>query len=163
MNEKTYEKMIKILGSHPYALVMIKGINKLTTTLVYFIYPIFLLMLAFNGDLRFWRVFLTPGISFMLVSSFRNHTDFPRPYEVLDIVPIINKSTKGRSFPSRHVFSAFVIAMTLYYISVPVGVILMFAGIILAIVRVLGGVHFPRDVVVGAMIGILFGMIGFRL
>nr|WP_276515602.1 phosphatase PAP2 family protein [Tissierella carlieri] len=120
-------------------------------------------MLAFNGDLRFWRVFLTPGISFMLVSSFRNHTDFPRPYEVLDIVPIINKSTKGRSFPSRHVFSAFVIAMTLYYISVPVGVILMFAGIILAIVRVLGGVHFPRDVVVGAMIGILFGMIGFRL
>ena len=39
----------------------------------------------------------------------------------------------------------------------------MFAGIILAIVRVLGGVHFPRDVVVGAMIGILFGMIGFRL
>ena len=70
MNEKTYEKMIKILGSHPYALVMIKGINKLTTTLVYCIYPIFLLMLAFNGDLRFWRVFLTPGISFMLVSSF---------------------------------------------------------------------------------------------
>lgn len=163
MNEKTYEKITKPLRSHPYGLQMLKAMNKVATTLVYCIYPIFLLILAFNCDVRFWRVFLTPGISFVLVSAFRNYTNFPRPYEVLDIVPIINKTTKGKSFPSRHVFSVFVIAMTLYYISIPTGIALMFIGIILAIVRVLGGVHFPRDVIAGAMIGILSGMIGFYL
>ena len=66
---------------------------------------------------------------------------------------------------SRHVFSAFVIAMTLYYISSSSGShSLIVAGIILAIVRGTGGgVHFSRDVVVGAIVGSVFGMMGFRL
>ncbi|WP_353095196.1 phosphatase PAP2 family protein [Tissierella praeacuta] len=163
MNEKTYEKITRPLCSHPYGLQMIKTMDKIITISVYCIYPIFLLILVFNRDVRFWRVLLTPGVSFVLVSAFRNYTNFPRPYEVLDIVPIINKTTKGKSFPSRHVFSIFVIAMTLYYISIPTGIALMVIGIILAIIRVLGGVHFPRDVIVGAMTGILSGIIGFYL
>ncbi|MFR0869712.1 MAG: phosphatase PAP2 family protein [Adlercreutzia sp.] len=35
----------------------------------------------------------------------------------------------------------------------PVAVVLLVAAVVLAICRVLGGVHFPRDVVVGALIG----------
>ena len=39
----------------------------------------------------------------------------------------------------------------------------MFASLLLALIRVIGGVHFPRDVVVGAISGILAGMLGFYL
>ena len=36
-------------------------------------------------------------------------------------------------------------------------------GVLLAVVRVVGGVHFPRDVLCGAAIGILCGAVGFFL
>ncbi len=39
----------------------------------------------------------------------------------------------------------------------------MVLGLILAIVRVLGGVHFPRDVVFGALLGILASFIGWNI
>jgi len=142
---------------------MINPLNKFITVLVYCTYPLVLALLIFTHDVRFWRVLLTPAISFVLVSLVRQYIYAPRPYEVSDFVPIINKKTKGKSFPSRHVFSVFVIATTLYYIFKPLGIILMLAGVLLAILRVIGGVHFPKDVVVGAIIGILSGVLGFYL
>ena len=56
-------------------------------------------------------------------------------------------------FPSRHAFSAFAIAASWFAASVPVAVVLLVAAGALAVCRVLGGVHFPRDVVAGAFIG----------
>ena len=59
----------------------------------------------------------------------------------------------GRSFPSRHVFSAFIIAFTVLICS-PAASPLWFIGILLAVlaaiiacVRVISGVHFISDVV----------------
>ena len=126
-------------------------------------YIIFLLVLLFNRDSRFLRVLIAPGISFVLLSVFRGYNNAPRPYQEFDIEPIIVKGTQGKSFPSRHVFSAFLISMTLYYISVPIGISLMLIGSAIATIRVIGGVHFPRDVIAGALMGILFGIIGWNL
>ena len=142
---------------------IINRLNFIITNAVYGIYPIILIILLYHQDVRFWRVLLTPAISSVFVSMFRNHFNAPRPYEVTDIKPIIKKETKGKSFPSRHVFSIFVIATTLFYISNPLGILLMLAGVVLAILRVLGGVHFPRDVIAGAIIGIVSGFLGFYL
>ena len=67
--------------------------------------------------------------------------------------PVITKDTHGRSFPSRHVFSAFIIAFTVLICS-PSASPLWFTGILLAViaaiiacVRVISGVHFISDVV----------------
>lgn len=141
----------------------INQLNTVITTLVYGTYPLVLGLLIYTQDERFWRVLLAPMISFILVSIFRTYLNAPRPYEVADTDPIIKKDTKGKSFPSRHVFSVFVIATTLFYISKPLGIFLMVIGFILAILRVVGGVHFPRDVIAGALIGILSGFLGFYL
>lgn len=163
MNEQKYEKIKNYIGQYENGAKTLNILNKLTTTIVYVTYPIFLLILLINRDSRFWKVLLVPAISFILVSAFRSHINLPRPYEVLDIVPIIKKDTKGKSFPSRHVFSVFIIAMTLYYISVPTGVFLMVLGSLIAVIRVVGGVHFPRDVIFGAIIGVLCAVVGFSI
>lgn len=163
MNENTYAKITKLIYNHKYGPQILRGINNITVILVYCLYSILLMILAYNHDARFWRVLLTPGISFVLVSIFRKVFNASRPYEVLNIDSIIKKDTKGKSFPSRHVFSIFVISTAFYYILPPMGVVLMFLGILLALARVLGGVHFPRDVIAGAIIGILSGTIGFTL
>lgn len=142
---------------------VINLLNRIITISVYAIYPIVLFLLIWTRDERAWRVFLAPAISFILVSIFRNKVNAPRPYEVNDTTPLIKKDTKGKSFPSRHVFSVFVVASTLYFISQPLGIVLMLAGVLLAFLRVIGGVHFPRDVIAGAIIGIVSGFLGFYL
>ena len=142
---------------------IINSLNRLITTFIYVTYPLVLFYLIYTRDARLIRVVLAPAISFVFVSIFRHYVNAPRPYEVSDNDPIIAKETKGNSFPSRHVFSAFVIATTLYFISKPLGILLMIAGGLLAILRVIGGVHFPRDVIAGAVIGIVSGVLGFYL
>lgn len=163
MYKKIYEKITSFIDRYKYGEKILKIINSITTKIVYIIYPIFLLGLAYNSDIRFWKVFLIPGISLILLTIIRKYINAPRPYEKYDIDPIIKKDTKGKSFPSRHVFSIFVIAGTLYNISATIGMFLIFLGILLALVRVIGGVHFPKDVIFGALIGIVSSIIGWSI
>jgi membrane-associated phospholipid phosphatase len=83
------------------------------------------------------------------------------PYEVYPINPLIKRSLHGKSFPGRHVFSAAVIACSLYIPSPICATITFVLACILAIVRVLGGVHFPRDVIVGLIAGAVCGILGY--
>jgi len=99
-----------------------------------------------------------PAVSFAAVSAFRAVYSAKRPYEVLDIQPLIKKETEGKSFPSRHVFSVFIIGMSFFYIAEPMGIAAFVSGTALAYLRVVGGVHFPKDVAAGALFGILCGL-----
>lgn len=137
------------------------GVNRVLTYGCYAAYPLLLAVLAVQRDGRFWRALLVPGISFFLVSLVRQWINAPRPYETLEIDPLIHKDTRGKSLPSRHVFSMFVIAMTFLWILPPVGVLLLICGGVLAAVRVIGGVHYLRDVAAGAAVGTAAGLLGF--
>ena len=74
--------------------------------------------------------------------------------------PIIKKEKEGNSFPSRHVFSAFVIATTFIYANLELGICLFAISCLIAVLRVIGGVHFPKDVIVGAITGSICGVLG---
>ena len=43
------------------------------------------------------------------------------------------------------------------------GVLLLLLGIDMMFIRVVGGVHYPQDVVAGAVCGILAGVLGFYI
>ena len=47
-----------------------------------------------------------------------------------------------------------------FYVSVPVGIIMLLLVAIMAASRVLAGVHFVRDVVAGFTVGIICGIAG---
>ena len=133
--------------------------DKWMTGIVFLAYPILLGYLLFTGNnQKLMQTILVPAVSFVIVSVFRRCYTAPRPYELLDIEPLIEKDTKGRSFPSRHVFSIFIIGMTFFYIAKPIGIVIGIMGIAMAYIRVVGGVHFPKDVVAGAVTGIFCGM-----
>lgn len=163
MTRKTYEALSAPFRNHPQALKFLSLGNKLLTLSCYALYPALLLWAFWTRDSRFWRLLLVPGLSFAAVSVFRKLYNSPRPYETLDIHPLIPRDKTGESFPSRHVFSVFVIAMSWGTVSAPMGWVLGLVGVLLAATRVVGGIHYPRDVAVGAGIGILSGLIGFYL
>lgn len=137
--------------------------NQILTWSCYVLFPFLLILEYFSGNQLWARSFWTAGLSFLIVSFFRRIYNRPRPYEELDIIPLIQKDTKGKSFPSRHVFSVFVIAMCWFYYMPFVGIVLMISGCIMAYIRVIGGVHYPVDVIAGAIVGILSGLIGFHI
>ena len=137
------------------------GANRAVTWLCYAAYPVLLIALALLRDQRFFWALGVPAVSFGALSLVRSKLNFPRPYQVLDIVPLIHKETRGKSMPSRHVFSIFVIAMTFLWVLPWAGVVMLALGALLGLVRVVGGVHFPRDVLVGAACGVCCGLVGY--
>ena len=106
------------------------------------------------------RLLLVTGVPFVLVSILRKLIDAPRPYELLPFYENKPKAKRGQSFPSRHVFSVTVIGVCLMTWSALVGIGLLVLGAALAVIRVLLGMHFVRDVAAGAAIGTLSGVIG---
>ena len=107
------------------------------------------------------RFLLTCGVPFALLSAVRHVADLPRPYEVYGLEPLMERGSVGRSFPSRHVFSIFVIGTAELFLTPWIGAALLPLGVLLSAVRVLAGLHFPRDVLVGAGFGTVSALIGF--
>lgn len=98
-----------------------------------------------------------PALGFGLLSLVRARLDVPRPAEGAGIVPLVPRSGTGRSFPSRHAFSAFAIALCWWVANPLVAVGLLLLACLLAVLRVIAGVHYPRDVVAGAAVGMATG------
>lgn len=106
------------------------------------------------------KLVLATAIPFLAVTVFRRIVNTPRPYEVYTFYEKKPKEKKGLSFPSRHVFSTFVIAAVSISSSIYLAIGLFLVGIALAVSRVLLGIHFIRDVIAGAVIGTISGAIG---
>lgn len=138
---------------------LLEQANQVCSGLVYTIYPASLGWLAYQEE---WQLFLVqllvPALGFGLVSLIRRVINQPRPYERWPIQPLLAKETIGQSFPSRHVFSASVIGTVLLVLSHWLGLFVMVLALFLAALRVLGGVHYPRDVIAGFLLGILLGL-----
>ena len=161
MREQTYRNISQAVNSMPLMKAYIVWFNRIITLCIYLLYPALLVLLYLRHDPRLLPVIVIPGVSFILLSLVRHWINFPRPYEVYDIPPVIDKKTTGHSLPSRHIFCMFLIATTVFYIQPVAGILIGLAGCSLAFGRVIGGVHFVRDVVTGALAGVLCGVIGF--
>ena len=89
---------------------------------------------------------ITTGIKFL--------TDRPRPYLVEPEPPPLMPATLDLSFPSGHASTSFAAAAMLTWF-VPRGAPILFAlAALVAASRVYVGVHYPLDVIVGAVLGL---------
>ncbi len=103
---------------------------------------------------------LVAGVPFFAVSGVRSLINAPRPYEVYKFYETAPRSKCGKSMPSRHVFSAMLIAVLSYTLSLPLAIVLAVLAVALGVIRVLLGIHFIRDVAVGCALGLILGTLG---
>lgn len=99
------------------------------------------------------------AVGFIAVSILRARLNFKRPYEVYDFYETPPRELAGRSFPSRHTYSAFAIATVSWMLSPLFFAGLMLLAVAIAVCRVVTGIHFVRDVLAGALIGATHGVI----
>lgn len=163
MTKETYVNITQPFRNNPKMARGIHMANKICTLSMYLAYPLLILYMFWMRDAYVARVIMVPLDSFIILSVFRYFVNRKRPYERFELPPVIHKDTKGKSFPSRHVFSAMVIAMT-FLLASPwswLGVLFVVVAVLLAIVRVLSGVHFISDVVAGAGFAIVAAVVGY--
>lgn len=161
MTKEQYQKLTEGLRHNEKRKRTVVWLNRILTTIVFVTYPMYLLFLLWKKEVWLSRAIIVPLDSFLVVSFVRYLINAKRPYEKFELSPVLEKDTKGKSFPSRHVFSVFVIAMTVFYTFPVAGIVLMVIGVLLGVIRVIGGVHEPKDVIAGAVVGILCGLIGY--
>ena len=163
LNKERYDRIREWFLRHPALIIAMKVLNLWLPRIVYCVYPLLLVVLAIQEDERFLKVLLIPAIVFGTVTVLRELWDLPRPYEKLEITPLIPREKKGHSFPSRHVASATIIAVACWYIWWPLGIAMSVIALLIAIIRPLSGIHFPIDVIAGALFSLIIGIVGFWL
>ena len=161
--QEWYDKRKSSLLRHPQLLQLMRVFNRMMTVLMPLVYMILLgtsfISKGLGQDLAAY--ILVPALGFVLLTLVRKWINQPRPYETWEIVPLLDRDSPGQSMPSRHVFSATIISMACLHASLSVGVILLVLSVFLGLVRVLGGVHYPKDVLVGYACGLVWGVIFF--
>ena len=141
-----------------------KGISTIGAYLSAAFFGIELLLLLLEKNyIDLAIVAATAALGFFAVTAVRRVFNRPRPYEVYPFYEVPPREKTGHSFPSRHCYSAFVIAALSFVISPLVLVGTLVVAIAIAICRVLTGMHFVRDVVVGAISGLVLGAVGVLL
>lgn len=161
MTKEQYILIMDSIRSLKYGVRTVYIAGKVLTYLTAVMYISVIIRLIFLEDTRFIRVIAVPAAGFILLTVFRAKYNAIRPYEKYDFKPLIPKETHGKSFPSRHVFSVFVCAGAVSFIYPLLGIVMNIMGLCLAIIRVISGVHFPKDVIAGAVVGILCSIAGF--
>lgn len=95
-----------------------------------------------------------------LVYFLKLYIDAPRPYqESLDVVSFFQYTGSDASFPSGHSAIFFGLALSLFLHHKKAGIVGLVGAGLIATARVLSHVHFMRDVVAGAIIGILVALL----
>lgn len=166
MKEKQYRQVSEYFGAKKHRSTTIKALHDVLPIVMMVFYPVQLISLLIEYGWKseiFLKATLVPLFVLIFVTVLRYIVNAKRPYEVYDYTPAVNKNTKGRSFPSRHTASAFIIAMAFMYIDVKLGVVMLVLATVIALTRVLSGVHFVRDVIGGALISIITGILCFFL
>jgi membrane-associated phospholipid phosphatase len=86
-----------------------------------------------------------------------------RPFTALQDVRVVGEKARGKSFPSGHTCQAFFTATLLlrHYDGGALYYLLLYAlaGLV-GVTRMYLGMHYPRDVLGGAVLGTFWGMIG---
>lgn len=115
------------------------------------------------GDWRF-AIELTLGTLtlWLSVELIKVFTDRARPFNLLRETRVIGWREPGLSFPSGHTAQTFfVAALTISHFQLPLGIAMALYGIaaLVAFTRIYVGAHYPRDVIAGAILGLVWGIL----
>lgn len=161
--QEWYEHIVANIENNPFLLSLLRTFNRFMTVVMPIIYLTLLAIIYLQQGLgkQVGIYLFIPASGFVILSFLRKKINTPRPYEKWDIKPLLDRDSPGQSMPSRHVFSATIISMACLHASLTMGMICLTLSAFLGLVRVLGGVHYPKDVVVGYICALVWGVIFF--
>ena len=128
------------------------------------IYGLAMVLLLWRGDSRMrWLVLASVVVLIMTdqlaASVFKPMFDRLRPCHVMENINLLTGCGSGKSMPSAHAANAFGQAVLFGFFYRSVRWYLLFFAALIAASRVFVGVHYPGDVLAGALLGTLCALI----
>lgn len=117
-------------------------------------------------DHRFFiPIGLALGMSWIFVELLlKNIVMRARPFvDAMDGVVVVGGEASGYSFPSSHATTAFAMAVVLSFFEPRLKGALFVLAVFVSLSRVYMGVHYPTDIVAGAIIGLCIGIGSLRI
>ena len=123
-----------------------------------------LLLLLFIDVKKYWKIVaevLIAGVftRFILAEIIRKIYFRPRPFVNNDVNLLIPYNGHEASFPSGHALFFFALSTIIYIHNKKAGVLFYIASFLIVLGRVFTGIHWPSDILAGAVFGILTGLI----
>lgn len=103
---------------------------------------------------KIMHVFFATGITYLFVSLVKHLVAHPRPFQYISDVKVLFTDGGFDSFPSGHSSAFMALGVALWYHHRIAGVFFIIFAILIGIARIIGGVHFPIDILVGWGIGL---------
>ena len=177
MTAEHYHALRGWFEARPLARRCVVALDRWLPLIPFVCYPVLLCLLnvqlfrLFSGKaggspdfmMEIARSVFVPGLTFWGGTLLRDKLNWPRPYEQPGFEPLVHKETHGHSFPSRHALSAAVLSMVWMRFYPTVGWVMVGVTALICLMRVLTGVHYPRDVLCGAALGFALGYAGMWL
>ena len=149
MTKSRFEKISDFFNSHERLFFLLRIIYNYLPLAVMVSYPALLIYLFVSGNKAdFIKALVVPAVTFAAATLIK---------------PLIQKNTVGKSFPSRHSASVFIIAMAFLHTNVYLGAAMFAVGFLIILSRVLAGVHYEKDVLAGLCFSVLLGIFGFYI
>jgi len=102
------------------------------------------------------------GLVNLVIKVLNIYFDNPRPFELMEVNLAYYQPTDP-SFPSNGAAVSFAIATAVWLYHKKLGRFALGAAILFSLGRVAAGIHFPSDVLVGAILGVLFSSVLYKL
>ncbi len=121
-----------------------------------FWYAMLLLVWMMQGlNYGFQILYLIAGgsVGTLIYKYLKQKTTRPRPYQVHQVIVLGERPLDHFSFPSGHTLHAVMVTVTLGYIQPILFMVMLPFTLLIALSRMILGLHYPSDVIVGAIIG----------
>lgn len=121
-------------------------------------------LLFFKKRKIIFQVFLAAILSRLVITDIIRWI-FPRvrPFVENQANLLISQNPQESSFPSGHAAFYFAIAAVVYFYNKKAGLLFFIAAFLIGLARVFVGVHWPFDILAGALVGIFSGWLIARL
>ena len=129
----------------------------------YFLIFTLFLFLIFRFK-KYWKIVFVSLLSavisrFVITEIIRFLWFRPRPFVENSVNLLMNYSSDKSSFPSGHASFYFALSTIIYFYNKKIGTFFYIGTFLIVISRVFAGIHWPSDILAGALLGTFVGWI----
>ncbi|WP_368503491.1 phosphatase PAP2 family protein [Alkalihalophilus sp. As8PL] len=106
-----------------------------------------------------WAAIISLITSHIIVRLMKHYLPRFRPYLTVNESNVISNPLKDHSFPSGHTTAIFSLCTPFMFLFPSYAIFLLSIAIIVGISRISLGLHYPSDVLIGALLGFITGAI----